>query len=61
MIDPLQNLIGKKDYETLRTIRNRAGEESRLHPAQLQILGVYEVNFLIRLLDRIAEEARKRK
>jgi hypothetical protein len=50
-------LIGcDADYELVQEIAHHAAEESRINPNRLRILGVYDVNILLRLLRRIAQE-----
>jgi hypothetical protein len=61
MTDALRDLIGcDADYELVQDIARRAAEESwlrrndqRVNPRKLR---VYDVNILLRLLDRIAQE-----
>jgi hypothetical protein len=55
--DRLRELIGcDADYELVQDITARAMEESHHSPIRLRVLGVYDVNILLRLLWRIADE-----
>ncbi len=55
----LREFIGcDADYEIFRDIEYRATEESKLSPQRLRVLGVYDVNILLRLVTRLAHEDR---
>lgn len=55
--DRLRRIIDDDDdYRRLIDIQQRALQESALSPIKLRVLGVYDVNFLLRLFHRVTEK-----